>query len=65
MLPIAYIGTTEILIIAGVIVVLFGARKIPELARGLGEGIGEFKKATKKSIQEDKPEVKPADKDEA
>jgi len=37
------LGTTEILIIALVLVLLFGARKIPELARGLGRGISEFK----------------------
>jgi sec-independent protein translocase protein TatA len=65
MLPIAMIGQTEILIIAGVIIILFGAKKIPELARGLGEGIGEFKKATKQSTKEDTAEPKPADSEEA
>jgi sec-independent protein translocase protein TatA len=58
MLPIAYIGTPEIIVIAVVVVVLFGAKRIPELARGLGEGIGEFKKATKKPLEEDKAEAK-------
>ena len=37
-------GLTEILIIAGIIILLFGARKLPELARGLGSSIKEFKK---------------------
>jgi sec-independent protein translocase protein TatA len=37
------LGTTEILIILVIIVLLFGARRIPELARGLGEGIRTFK----------------------
>ena len=37
------LGTTEILVIVLVLVLLFGARKIPELARGLGRGVTEFK----------------------
>ena len=37
------LGTTEILLIVLVIVLLFGARRIPELARGLGRGVREFK----------------------
>ena len=41
------LGPTEILIIAIVVVVLFGARKIPELMKGVGTGIKEFKKASK------------------
>jgi sec-independent protein translocase protein TatA len=36
----------EIVLILAVVLVLFGARKLPELARGLGQGIKEFKKAT-------------------
>ncbi len=43
--PFAYIGTQEILIVAGVVVLIFGGAKIPQLARGLGEGIREFKKS--------------------
>lgn len=43
----AMIGTTEILIILGIVVLLFGARKIPELFKGVGTGIKEFKKASK------------------
>jgi len=39
------IGFSELLIILFIIVLLFGARKLPELARGLGQGIREFKKA--------------------
>ncbi|MBI5727730.1 MAG: twin-arginine translocase TatA/TatE family subunit [Ignavibacteriales bacterium] len=41
------IGFTEILIIVLILVVLFGAKKIPELAQGLGKGMKEFKKALK------------------
>jgi len=46
------LGTTEILLILLVIIVLFGAKKIPELARGIGKGIREFKEA-KKEISDD------------
>ena len=37
----------EALVILVVVLVLFGARKLPELAKGLGQGIKEFKKATR------------------
>jgi sec-independent protein translocase protein TatA len=43
--PIAYIGTNEILIIAGIVVLLFGGAKLPQLARGMGQGIREFKQS--------------------
>ena len=39
------LGTGEILIILFVILLLFGAKKLPELAKGLGKGVKEFKKA--------------------
>lgn len=41
------LGATEAVLIFLAIVFLFGAKKIPELARGLGRGIREFKDATK------------------
>jgi sec-independent protein translocase protein TatA len=54
------LGGWEILLILFVVLLLFGAKKIPELARGLGRGIREFKDATKdikdeleKSVQDD------------
>lgn len=39
------LGGVELVLIAGVIVLLFGASKIPKLARSVGEAQGEFKKA--------------------
>ena len=39
-------GTQEMILILIVILLLFGAKKLPELARGLGKSIREFKKAT-------------------
>ena len=41
------IGMPELLIILLVVLLLFGAKRLPELARGLGKGIREFKSATK------------------
>ena len=43
------IGTTEWIIIALIVVLLFGGKKIPELFKGLAEAIKEFKKASKDS----------------
>ncbi len=39
------IGTGELILIVVVIIILFGAKKIPELAQGIGKGLKEFKKA--------------------
>ena len=41
------IGSTEIILIVLAILILFGAKKIPELAQGVGKGMREFKKALK------------------
>jgi len=51
------LGTPEILIIALIILILFGAKRIPEFMQGLGKGVREFKKAAK-DIQDEieKPE---------
>ena len=41
-----FFGGGEIVLILAVVLILFGAKKLPELAKGLGQGIKEFKKAT-------------------
>ena len=46
MLAIFNLGGWEIILILATVLILFGAKKLPELARGLGQGIKEFKKAT-------------------
>ena len=38
-----FIGTTEIIVIGGIALLLFGGKKLPELMRGLGKGVKEFK----------------------
>ena len=48
-----FFGGTELFVILVIIILFFGARKIPELARGIGQGITEFKKATKDTDQEE------------
>ncbi len=46
------LGPMEIFIIVAAILILFGAKKIPEFARGIGKGMKEFKKAVKE-VEED------------
>jgi sec-independent protein translocase protein TatA len=41
------IGTTEIILILLIVLIFFGAKKIPELAQGLGKGVREFRKAAR------------------
>jgi sec-independent protein translocase protein TatA len=46
------LGPTEIILIVLVVVLMFGGKKIPELMRGLGKGIKEFKDASKGNEEE-------------
>lgn len=60
MLPLGVSGPWQVIIIALVIILLFGGRKIPELMRGLGHGMKSFKQGMKdadKEIQEIKKEI--------
>ncbi len=50
------IGTTEWIIIAFIVVLLFGGKKIPELFKGLGDAVKEFKKASKNTDKKEKEE---------
>jgi sec-independent protein translocase protein TatA len=52
------IGLTEILVILVIVVLLFGGKKIPELFKGIGQGMKEFKKASKFDPDEDKEKEK-------
>ena len=62
----AYLGYPEVIGILLVVLILFGAKKLPELARGLGQGIREFKGATQgvqddlqRAIEEEHPQRPP------
>jgi sec-independent protein translocase protein TatA len=46
MLALFNLGGGEIILILAIVLILFGAKKLPELAKGLGQGIKEFKNAT-------------------
>lgn len=50
------IGPQQVILILVIVLLLFGGRKIPELMRGLGSGIKEFKKATKEEEEENQKE---------
>ena len=54
------IGWPQVILIAVVVLLLFGGKKIPELMKGLGSGIKEFKKATKEEEEtsDSKEEIK-------
>lgn len=51
------LGTPEILVIAFLVILLFGYNKIPELMKGLGSGIKEFKKAASTDDEKEKKEA--------
>ena len=52
------IGPTEVILIVVVIVLLFGGRKIPELMKGIGQGMKEFKKASQLDTEEKSTDLK-------
>ena len=51
-MALAMIGLPEMLVVLAIVVVLFGASKLPALGRGMGEAIGNFKKAQRDAIDE-------------
>lgn len=51
-------GMTEILLILLVLVLLFGAKRIPELARSLGRSLSEFKRGRSEGMQDEEPAKK-------
>lgn len=51
------LGPTELIIILVLVVVLFGGRKLPELAKGLGQGLKEFKSATRENSEDKKDDA--------
>ncbi|WP_163716176.1 twin-arginine translocase TatA/TatE family subunit [Mangrovibacterium lignilyticum] len=56
-------GPQEIIIILVIVLLLFGGRKIPELMKGLGKGMKEFKKASSEDDEDEKDTSKEKNKD--
>lgn len=59
-----FIGTTELLLIAGVALLIFGGKKIPELMKGLGKGVKSYKEGLNEPLDTEEPEKK-VDEEEA
>ena len=51
-----FIGTTELLLIGGLALLLFGGKKLPEMMKGLGQGVQSFKKGMKEPIEDEQEE---------
>lgn len=63
MMQLLFIGTTELMLIAGIALLLFGGKKLPEVMRGMGKGVNEFKKGmheVSEPIEEVKDVIKEA-----
>lgn len=56
-IPLLFIGTTELLLIGGLALLLFGGKKLPEMMKGLGQGVQSFKKGMNEPVPEE-PESK-------
>ena len=52
------VGPWQIILVLGIVVLLFGGKKIPELMKGLGKGIKEFKDASKEDESKNNDEIK-------
>lgn len=51
-----FIGTTELILIAAVALLIFGGKKVPELMRGLGKGVSSFKQGMNEPLEMEKKE---------
>lgn len=56
-----FIGTTELLLIGGIALLLFGGKKLPEMMKGLGQGVQSFKKGMSEPMAEEPEEEAPAE----
>lgn len=59
-----FIGTTEIIVIGGIALLIFGGKKLPELMRGLGKGVKEFKEGMKDVKEEINSDGQPQEQQE-
>ena len=53
MINMLFIGTTELLLIGGIALLLFGGKKLPEMMRGLGQGVQSFKKGMNEPVEDE------------
>lgn len=60
-----FIGSTELLLISGIALLLFGGKKLPEMMRGLGEGVREFKKGVNDAKETEENPNEEIDKNES
>ena len=56
MTQLLFIGTTELMLIAGMALLLFGGKKLPEMMKGLGQGVQSFKKGMNEPLVEEPEE---------
>ncbi|MBQ8619689.1 MAG: twin-arginine translocase TatA/TatE family subunit [Clostridia bacterium] len=59
------IGTTELLIVLAIVLVIFGPKALPKLGRSMGKTIGGFRKGLKEDVDDDEEEVVVAKKSKA
>lgn len=59
------IGTTELLIVLAIVLVIFGPKALPKLGRSMGKTIGGFRKGLKEDVEDDEEEVAAAKKSQA
>lgn len=57
---ILFIGTTELLLIGGLALLLFGGKKLPELMKGIGQGVRSFKKGMSEPVEDNVSETSTA-----
>lgn len=62
--PLLFIGATELVLIGGLALLLFGGRKLPELMKGLGQGVQSFKKGMNEPLPENQEQKEDAHADE-
>jgi len=60
-----FIGTTELLLIGGLALLLFGGKKLPEMMKGLGQGVQSFKKGMNEPLAEEQEENGEEEQEEA
>ena len=58
-----FIGTTELLLIGGIALLLFGGKKLPEMMKGLGQGVQSFKKGMNEPLVEEQERNEAEDSD--